>query len=116
MILTFIPQWGRGKASYHVAGDVLTINGTTFDLSAVPEGGEGLAQIEPGEDHVFIGPVRRIDGVIHATLICWIGDDAEQDQPDAPWTIDAEGDVEIPYIRKPVIEEPEEPVEPEEVV
>lgn len=100
MILTLIPQWGRGEAAYIVDGDVLTINGTPYDLSAIPEGGEGTHTPAPGEDHIFIGPITREGGIIHATLHCWVGEDAPYEQPDAPWVVDvANGPVTIPAIR-----------------
>jgi hypothetical protein len=104
MILTLVPQWGRPETALSAAGDVLTRGGVSYDLSSVPEGGEGWPPLPaPGEDHTFIGPIRRIDGVIHATMIVHLGDDAPQDQPDAPWIVEAaDGAVTIPAIRNPV--------------
>lgn len=97
MILTIIPQWGRPESILSVAGDVLTINGEAFDLSPVPDGGEAIALPLPGHDHVFVGPIRRLDGVIHATIIAHLGPDAAADQPDAPWTVPVvEGRITIP--------------------
>jgi hypothetical protein len=104
MILTLIPQWGRLETVLSVDGDVLTRDGVVYDLSDVPEGGEGWPPLPaPGEDLIFVGPIRRIDGVIHATMIVHLGDDAPQDQPYAPWTVEAaDGAVTIPAIRNPV--------------
>lgn len=105
MILTFIPQWGRGDGAWRVQGDVLEINGVPWDFSAIPEGGE--AEISPGagDDHIFIGPVRRIGGTIHTTLIGWVGDDVPQAVNPAGWTLDvADGPVTLPVIREEVAE------------
>jgi hypothetical protein len=101
MHLTLTPQMGlpgQPEMTITVAGDVLTIDGTPCDLSAIPEGGEGW----PEGDPPFVGPIRRIGGVIHATVRVRLGDTADDDQPDSPWVIpDATGDVAIPAARKP---------------
>lgn len=49
------------------AGDVLTINGASFDFTAVPDG----ATIPAGEIPCewIIGPVERVAGRLHLTLI-----------------------------------------------
>lgn len=81
-----------------VAGDVLTLDGTPYDLSSVPEGGEGIAPA----DWPFFGPIRRIGGVIHATLRITLGLDCAAHQPTDPahWVIDAsDGPVILPAIR-----------------
>ena len=103
MILTLIPIWGRDEGPITVSGDTLTRYGVAYDLSAVPEGGEGWPpHPAPGEDHVFVGPIRRIDGVIHAALLVHLDDTAPLDQPGAPWTVSAsDGPVTLPAIRKP---------------
>ena len=100
MILTLIPQWGRPEAVLSVSGDVLTVNGTAFDLSSIPEGGEGEITPAPGQDHIFLGTVTRVNGVIHATIIAHVGPDAATVQPEAPWVVTAgDGPVSIPAQR-----------------
>jgi hypothetical protein len=82
-----------------VAGDVLTLDGTPYDLSGVPEGGEGIAP----DDWPFFGPIRRIGGVIHATVRITLGVECAQVQPTDPahWVIEAtDGPVTLPAIRK----------------
>lgn len=102
MHLTLSPQIGlpgQPETVLHVAGDMLTVDDLVFDLSPVPEGGEGEWPGGP-----FIGPIRRIDGVIHATVLVRLGDDAADDQPCDPehWVIPgAEGEVVIPALRRP---------------
>jgi hypothetical protein len=103
MHLTFSPQAGlpgQPETTIHVTGDVLTIDGTAYDLSPVPEGGEGW----PDEEAIFEGPIRRVDGVIHATIRVRLDDTAAADQPPDPahWIVpNAEGGVTIPATRKP---------------
>ena len=103
MKLTLTPQVGlpgQPETAIHVAGDTITIDGTPYDLSPVPEGGEATA-----DDSPFIGRITRVDGVINCTVIARLGDTAASDQPDSPWVIEAaSGDVEIPAARKPVEE------------
>lgn len=98
MKLTLTPQvglTGQSEMKLHVAGDTITIDGTPYDLSPVPEGGEATA-----EDSPFVGKITRINGVIHALVLARLGDTAASDQPDSPWLIEsASGDVEIPAAR-----------------
>jgi len=103
MKLTLSPQVGLPGApetTISVSGDTIAIDGTPYDLSPVPEGGEATAKDSP-----FIGKITRVDGVIHCTVLTVLGDTAEGDQPDSPWIIEsASGDVEIPAIRKEALE------------
>jgi hypothetical protein len=98
MHLTLTPRAGlpgTPTTRLHVAGDVLTIDGEPVDLSEIPEGGEGW----PEGDTPFLGPIRRVGGVIHATVRVDLGDDCADDQPTdlAHWIVpEAEGDVTIP--------------------
>jgi hypothetical protein len=100
MHLTLTPQQGlpgQPEMTLRVAGDVLTLDGTEYDLSPVPEGGEGW----PEDETPFVGPIRRIGGVIHAKIVVRLGDTAADDQGTDPWVIDsATGDVTIPAKRK----------------
>lgn len=103
MHLTLSPQVGlpgEPETTLSVVGDLITIDGTTYDLSPVPDGGEG----EFEGDSPFIGPIRRIDGKIHATVLVRLGDDAADCQSCDPahWVIpNASGAVTIPAARKP---------------
>ncbi len=103
MHLTLSPQAGlpgQPEMTIHVAGDTITLDGVPCDLSAVPEGGEGW----PEGETPFAGPIRRIGGVIHATLVARLGETAASDKG-GPWVIeDASGDVTIPAARRPIPE------------
>jgi hypothetical protein len=101
MHLTLTPQAGlpgEPETTIQVRGDVLTVDGTAYDLSEVPKGGEGWPE---GDGHPFVGPVTRKGGVLAATIVVRLGDTAAHDQPDSPWVVpDARGKVKIPAARK----------------
>ena len=103
MKLTLSPQLGlpdQPETTLHVAGDTITIGGTPYDLSPVPEGGEATA-----EDSPFVGKITRIDGIIHCTVLVQLDSTTADNQPDSPWVIEnASGDVEIPAVHKPIEE------------
>lgn len=101
MKLTLTPQHGlpgQPEMTITVTGDTITVDGVAYDLSPVPEGGEAT----PQGDHPFVGPIRRIGGMIHATVVVRLADDAAPDQPVDPahWTVAADGPVTIPAIRR----------------
>jgi hypothetical protein len=103
MHLTLSPMRGlpgQKETALVVAGDTITVDGTLFDLSAVPEGGDA----QPAGTHPFTGKITRRDGVIHAFVRIVLGDTAEANQPADPahWTIaNASGVIELPIQRKP---------------
>lgn len=67
MKINLSPQRRDDILEVSKAGDVLTINGDVFDFSSLPDG----ATIPDGEvPCAFIsGPVERIEGDLHLTLI-----------------------------------------------
>lgn len=71
---------GAAETTASVAGDVLTVNGVAYDISAVPEGGEA----NPAGDHPFIGSIIRTAGEIVATLRWQYGAGAAPNQPTDP--------------------------------
>ena len=103
MKLTLSPMRGlpgQPETEISVSGDVITVDGAPYDLSAVPEGGEATPQ---GDTHPFTGKITRQGGVIACTVRVLLDDTAEGIQPDDPalWTIDAiDGPVTIPALRK----------------
>ena len=104
MKITLSPQRGlpgQPETTIHVAGDTITIDGTPYDLSPVPEGGEATA-----EDSPFVGKIIRINGVINCTVLVQLDSTAADDQGSDPWVIEnATGDITIPAIRKEVEDE-----------
>ena len=103
MKLTLSPQVGlpyQPETTVKVAGDIITIDGTPYDLSPVPEGGEATAENSP-----FIGRITRVNGTIHATVLVILGNTAADNQPKdlEHWIIEsASGNVVIPALRKEV--------------
>lgn len=102
MNITFSPihglqDWPMTIVS--VAGEVITIDGVDYDTSVIPEGGEGIL-----EDSPFIGPVKRIDGVIHCKILLILGSTAHPYQPTDPehWIVDVseDGPVTPPVVYK----------------
>ena len=107
MKLTLSPQFGlpnQPETTLHVAGDIITVDGTPYDLSPVPEGGEATA-----EDSPFVGKITRINGVINCAVLVQLDSTAADDQGSDPWVIEsATGDIIIPAIRKPIVDEVED--------
>ncbi|MGD9861695.1 MAG: hypothetical protein AB7S99_00635 [Pseudodonghicola sp.] len=102
--LSLFAMPGHPEAQISIAGDAITVDGVTYDLSSVPEGGEA----SPDGEHPFVGTITRSDGEIVCTVRCLYDDmTAELHQPADPahWTVTvASGPVVLPIIRK---EEPE---------
>lgn len=67
MRIELSPQRRPGALEVSKSGDALTINGEVFDFSSLPDG----ATIPAGEVpcDFIAGPVERIDGDIHLTLL-----------------------------------------------
>ncbi|PWE29675.1 hypothetical protein C4N9_08000 [Pararhodobacter marinus] len=88
---------GSATTTIAVERERLIVDGQSYDLSPVPEGGEAIAD---GDGHPFIAPITRRDGEIHATLRVTLGDDAAPEQPGTAWHVNAtDGAVTIPATR-----------------
>ena len=94
MHLTLTPQMGlpgQPEMTIHVAGDTITLDGVAYDLSTIPEGGAGHFE----HDTPFLGQIRRVNGMLQATLIARLGSDFPTATPEA-WVIeDASGTVSV---------------------
>ncbi|WP_065332166.1 hypothetical protein [Tritonibacter mobilis] len=104
MKITCIPVAGlpgQSDTSASVNGDVITVNGTAYDLSTIPEGGFA----DPvGSSHPFVGRIERTNGEIHLQMVWRYSTvTAQPDQPAelAVVTISS-GAVPDPIQRKPV--------------
>lgn len=95
MIISFSPCRCDDTLTVSRAGDVLTINGDPVDLSPVPEG----ATLPAGaiDNEWIVGPVERIDGVLHLTLLLPHGPDPSPAVAfPEPITVTGDGPVAVP--------------------
>lgn len=65
MRISFSPQRRNDTVTVSKAGDVLTINGEVFGFDSLPEG----ATIPAVPCEFIVGPVHRIDGELHLTML-----------------------------------------------
>lgn len=104
MRISFSPQRRDDTLTVSKAGDVLTINGEPFDLSCVPDG--ATLPVEAIDSDWIVGPVERIDGVLHITLLLPHGPDPSQAvaSPE-PMTVTEDGPIDVMFVPDP---EPQE--------
>jgi len=95
MHITLNPQRRDATLTVTKAGDVLTINGTVIDFSVIPDGATLPANASP---HPFVvGPVERVGGVLHITLLLPHGPNASVAQRfPAPLIDPPDGPLELP--------------------
>lgn len=67
MQITLSPVRMDETLAASMVGDVLLLNGQAFDFTQLPEG--ATLPAEAISSHWIVGPVKRIDGEIHLTLI-----------------------------------------------
>lgn len=95
MIVHLAPQRHDGELRLSKSGDVLTVNDDSFDFSGLPEG----ATIPLGEVPCewIVGPVHRIDGKLHLTILlpCGANASAARRFP-APIIDPADGSIALP--------------------
>ncbi|MFN4062332.1 MAG: hypothetical protein ACK4IA_16485 [Paracoccus hibiscisoli] len=97
MKIIFTPQLRSDALFLSAEGDVLTINGTTFDFGPLPEGGT-LPRAAVGCD-LLVSDVTRLDGRITLTLILPHGSDApEEARFPRPITVTQAGPIPLPLI------------------
>ncbi|EMQ5441023.1 TPA: hypothetical protein ACGJTY_001571 [Pseudomonas aeruginosa] len=99
MIITLSPYLPLPESDEHLSlsrtGDVLTVNGQSFDFTPLPEGGELPAEAIGSE--WFAGPVLRRAGRLELILRFPLAIDASAAArfPE-PLLIEADGPVELP--------------------
>lgn len=95
MIVKFSPVRRDETIAVSLAGDVLTINGQPFDFTQLQEGATLPAEAIDSEH--FAGPVERIDGELHLTLLLPHGPNPSPAVAfPQPITVTADGPVELP--------------------
>lgn len=80
-----------------VDGDTLTYRGEVHDLSGLPDNKEVEADLP------FVGPIKRVDGVIHLTLQYRYHIEQAEDYQSTDWadyTFDVDGECPDPIKRK----------------
>lgn len=76
MLIHLQPQRRDDMLTVIKAGDVLTINGDAVDLSVIPDGAE--LPSDAIDNAWLTGAVRRVDGVLHVSLIFPHGPEASE--------------------------------------
>ena len=95
MKITLSPQRRDDTLTITKQGDTLTINGTAYDFSQLPDGGTLPADAVDCE--FVIGSVDRVDGEIELTLLLPHGPNASEAARFPEPIIDpADGEVELP--------------------
>ncbi|PWL18814.1 hypothetical protein DKP76_07050 [Falsochrobactrum shanghaiense] len=79
MIISFSPIRCDADLVISKSGDTLTINGDPLDFSDLPEGGEYPR--EAIDNEFVVGGIKRLDGVIHITVML------PYSNPDAPTAV-----------------------------
>ena len=98
------PQRRDDQITATKSGETITINGESFDLSAIPEGATLPADAISSE--FFSGPVERVGGVLHLTLMLPHGADPVEAVAFPVDIIDPpDGEIELPKNPEPVVEE-----------
>ena len=95
MRISFSPMRRDDTLEVSKTADVLTINGETLDLSALPDGATLPAGAVSCE--WITGPIERIDGEIHLTLILPHGANPSPSVAfPEPITVTADGPITLP--------------------
>ena len=95
MHISFSPMRRDDTLEVSKTGDVLTINGATYDFSPLPDG--GMLPREAVDCEWLASDVERIDGEIHLTLILPHGPNPPPEAafPD-PITVSTDGPITLP--------------------
>ncbi|MDE3874593.1 hypothetical protein CN138_29920 [Sinorhizobium meliloti] len=102
MIINLSPQRRDDLLEVTKAGDALTINGVAFDFSVLPDGATIPAGAVPCE--WLVGPVERIAGQLHLTLILPHGPSPSQAVAfPAPITNPPDGVMALPFDPPPAL-------------
>ena len=95
MQINLKPQRRDDSLTVVKQGDVLVVNGTEFDFSAVPEG--ATLPADAIDSDLFSGPVERVGGELVLTLILPHGPNPSHAVAfPQPINVTADGPVELP--------------------
>mgnify|MGYP006976780472 CR=1 FL=1 len=95
MHISFSPMRRDDELTVIKTGDILTINGKTYDFGPLAEG--ATLPREAVDSEWIVSDVERIDGKIHLTLILPHGPNPPQEVafPD-PITVSTDGPITLP--------------------
>lgn len=95
MHITLTPARRAAPITVTRTGDTLTIDGVGFDFSALADG--AILPADAIASDWFAGPVERISGELHLTLVVPHGPDAPQETRfPASLTLTGDGPVTLP--------------------
>ena len=95
MQITLTPQRRNGSLTVSKQGGTLTVNGTAYDFSVIPDGATLPASAVDCE--YVTGNIERINGVLHISLILPHGPNPSQEVAfPAPIINPADGVLELP--------------------
>ena len=95
MLIKFSPQRRNDNLTLSKQGDLLTINGVSYDFSPIPDG--GTLPKEAIDCEFVCGDVERINGEIHISLILPHGPNPSHEVAfPAPITVVDDGEVVLP--------------------
>jgi len=95
MKLTLSPRRSDLPLTLSCAGETLTFNGKTLDLSAIPEGATLPAEAVASD--WIVGPISRADGMLSLTIALPCGSNApDETRFPQPITITQDGPVLLP--------------------
>ena len=94
MQIHFSPQRRDDSLVASVNGDILTVNGEQFDFASVSEG--DTLPADAISSQFFSGPVERIGGVLHVTLLLPHGPNPSQAAAFPESVLVLDGPVPIP--------------------
>lgn len=95
MNINLSPQRRDDTLTVIKQGDTLTINGTAYDFSVIPDG--ATLPKDATDCEWLVSDVERIDGVLHLTLLLPNGKDASQAARfPQPIVNPADGGLELP--------------------
>jgi hypothetical protein len=95
MVIKFNPQHRNDTLTLAKQGDTLIVNGSPFDFSPLPDG--ATLPADAIGHPFFCGPVERINGELHVSIILPIGaNPSHQATYPQPITVTANGVIGVP--------------------
>jgi len=94
---------GGPETVVSVSGETVTVDGTAYDLSAIPEGAEAT----PEGDHPFLGTITREGGTLRATVLYRLDNTAARIQPQGEFLFPSASGALVPDVPRIEQEAPE---------